>query len=151
MGRNIEFQRSTLGAAASRLQPALALIEQLQGGSRLRLNWTEIRLILDQLTNGHFWIGYPLPSGYAMFRGRVNAADRFENIRQLSFRPSEDVRDYGRCHRPGLSVFYGSNNLEIYRFFVLEITDCLGFGIYGRKIYARSVKIAQDGSIEWEN
>lgn len=35
-------------------QAVLALTEQLSGGSRLRLPWTQIRGLLDDLTEGHF-------------------------------------------------------------------------------------------------
>lgn len=39
-------------------QAVLALTEQLTGGSSQRLSWTHIRQILDDLTEGHFWLGY---------------------------------------------------------------------------------------------
>ena len=31
-----------------------------------------------------------------------------------------------------------------------EIIESLGYGIYGRKLYAKSKSIAPDGVIEWE-
>ena len=94
-------------------QAVLALIEQLSGGGRLRLRWDQIRQILGDLTEGHFWLGYPMPSDWAIFRGRIsNETKLFENVSQLSNRRVEDIKDYGRCHCPSTSVFYAANNLD---------------------------------------
>lgn len=94
-------------------QAVLALTEQLTGGSRHRLTWAQIRQILDDLTEGHFWLGYPMPVDWVAFRGRVeNGVNLFENVNQLSCRNPDGVTDYGRCHRPSLAVYYGANNLD---------------------------------------
>ena len=72
-------------------QAVLSLIEQLSGGSRVRLPWAQIRQILDALTEGHFWLGYSMPSDWAIFRGRItNDTKLFENVSQLSNRKAED-------------------------------------------------------------
>ena len=94
-------------------QAVLALTEQLTGGSRHRLAWAQVRQILDDLTEGHFWLGYPMPGDWGTFRGRVeNDADLFENVSQLSCRNPDDVKDYGRCPRPSVAVYDGANNLD---------------------------------------
>ena len=94
-------------------QAVLALTEQLSGGSRLRLPWAQIRGLLDDLTEGHFWLGYPIKTDWGIFRGRIeNSEHLFTNVRALSNRTPEDVKDYGRCHKPGVSIFYGANNLD---------------------------------------
>lgn len=75
--------------------------------------WTHIRKILDDLTAGHFWLGYPMPSEWGTFRGRIdNSTDLFEHISQMSCRDPVDVKDYGRCHRPAVAIYYGANNLD---------------------------------------
>lgn len=54
-----------------------------------------------------------MPSDWIIFRGRIsNDTKLFENVSQLSNRRGEDIKDYGRCHRPSTSVFYGANNLD---------------------------------------
>lgn len=94
-------------------QAVLALTEQLTGGSSHRLPWMQIRKILDDLTEGHIWLGYPMPIDWGIFRGRVdNGTDLFENVSQLSCRDPRDVKDYGRCHRPSVAIYYGANNLD---------------------------------------
>lgn len=94
-------------------QAVLALTEQLMGGSSHRLPWMQIRKILDDLTEGHIWLGYPMPIDWGIFRGRVeNGVDLFENVSQLSCRDPRDVKDYGRCHRPAVAIYYGANNLD---------------------------------------
>ena len=94
-------------------QAVLALTEQLTGGSCQRLPWTHIRQILDDLTEGHFWLGYPMPREWGTFRGRIeNGTDLFENVSQMSCRDPSDVKDYGRCHWPSVAVYYGANNLD---------------------------------------
>jgi len=41
--------------------------------------------------------------------------------------------------------------MEIDHCMAFEITDYLGYGIYGRRQYAKSTSIASDGSIKWES
>ena len=53
-------------------QAVLALTEQLTGGSRQRLPWAHVRQILDDLTEGHFWIGYAW--GVTGQRGHIQPA-----------------------------------------------------------------------------
>lgn len=94
-------------------QAVLSLTEQLTGGSRLRLPWPQIRQILDDLTEGHFWLGYPMPVDWNIFRGRIeNDTELFDNVIHLSNRKAEDIKDYGRCHQPSVPIFYGANNLD---------------------------------------
>ena len=75
--------------------------------------WAQIRQLFDDLTDGHLWLGYAMPMEWGAFRGRIeNGIELFDNISQLSCRRPDDIRDYGRCHRPSISVYYGANNLD---------------------------------------
>ena len=40
--------------------------------------------------------------------------------------------------------------MEVIHCMAFEIIESLGYGIYGRKQYAKSKSIAPDGVIEWE-
>jgi len=54
-----------------------------------------------------------MPREWGTFRGRIeNGTDLFENVSQMSCRDPSDVKDYGRCHRPSVAVYYGANNLD---------------------------------------
>jgi hypothetical protein len=110
---HVEIRESSLKEASKSLKLTLAMIEQIIGGAAIRAPWEELRELLDNLTNGHPWWEYTLPANYTIYRGRVDRdTDTFNNIKDLSFRNTEYVKDYGRCHKPGVSVFYGANNLD---------------------------------------
>jgi hypothetical protein len=95
------------------LSSIVVLIEQLSGGSRHRLPWSDVRQLLDDLTEGHVWLGYPIPSKCKVFRGRVNKNPvPFSNVKDLRNRKAEDVVEYGRCHQPFRSIYYASLNLD---------------------------------------
>jgi hypothetical protein len=88
-------------------------MERLKGGLAERAPWQTLREIFDTLLNGLLFLSYPIPAEYLLFRGRIcNDVELFCNVRELTCRPIEIVKDYGRCHRPGFSVFYGANNLD---------------------------------------
>ena len=130
-------------------QAVLALTEQLSGGSRRRLPWDQIRRILDDLTANHFWFGYPMSSDWAIFRGRIDNDTRlFDNASQLSNRKAEDIRDYGRCHRPSRAVFYGANNLDTV---LSELSPEIGDRVHvavARPKKAKNVVLTAVGEIE---
>lgn len=58
------------------------------------------------------------------------------------------------AHRGGMNfAVQGAaflNKMEVAQCMAFEIIDNLGYGIYGRKQYAKSKSIASDGTIEWE-
>lgn len=58
------------------------------------------------------------------------------------------------AHRGGMNfAIQGSAflaKMEVTHCMAFEIIDSLGYGIYGRRQYARSKSIAPDGAIEWE-
>lgn len=111
--KTVVVEKGLLDEATRSLQGCIGLIEQIRGGGRFRFSWGHIREILSALTSGHWWFGYPLPSEFSVFRGRFrNDVEHFQNVKDLSFRPTDCVSDYGRCHKPGFSVFYGANNLD---------------------------------------
>lgn len=130
-------------------QAVLALTEQLAGGSRLRLPWPQIRQILDDLTEGHFWLGYPMPADWGIFRGRIeNNTKLFDNVSHLSYRKSEDIKDYGRCHQPTVSIFYGANNLDTV---LSELSPEIGDRIHvavAKPIKSEEVVLTAIGEIE---
>ncbi len=109
----IEFKEGAWDKARTDLQATLGLIEQLKGGFAERATWQVLLEIFQNLLHGVPWIAYPIPAGYLLFRGRIrNDVELFSNVKEMSFRPPGTVNDFGRCHRPGFSVFYGSNNLD---------------------------------------
>lgn len=94
---------------------ALNVIEQIRGGADLRLNWSNVRMLIAALTLRQNYVVHNVHEGFGLnfVRGRVgDSKSQFSNIRQLSFRDPKDVIDYGRCHKPGSSMFYASLNLE---------------------------------------
>lgn len=95
------------------LKEMVALTEILIGGGQYSLTWEKIRESLDELTNNHLSIRYPMTTPWTIFRGRIdNKTELFDNISQLSNRNASDITDYGRCHSPNVSIFYGANNIE---------------------------------------
>ena len=44
-----------------------------------------------------------------------------------------------------------AESMEIDHCMAFEIIDYLGYGIYGRRQYAKSTSITADGTIEWES
>ncbi len=73
------------------LSSVIALIEQLSGGSRHRLPWSDVRKLLDDLTEGHFWLRYPMPSNWKIFRGRVGKSLKpFSNVKDLRNRKTDE-------------------------------------------------------------
>jgi hypothetical protein len=95
------------------LPSIIALVEQLSGGRRYRLSWPDVRQLLDDLTEGHIWLRYPMPSNCKVFRGRVNRSPvPFSNVKDFRSRKAEDVGEYGRCHQPSRSIYYAALNLD---------------------------------------
>jgi hypothetical protein len=92
---------------------ALAMIEQLRGGTAQRAPLPQLNVMIDSLLRGVPYLGYEMSSGFHVFRGRIdNAVDRFDTPGEFSYRPLAISREYGRCHRPGTTIFYGASNLE---------------------------------------
>jgi hypothetical protein len=95
------------------LQNALAMIEQLKGGMALRGKWDEIRTMVDALLREVPYSGYPMVSPFSLYRGRIdNDREALNFPHDFSYCPVEYSKAYGRCHRPGSTIFYGANNLN---------------------------------------
>jgi hypothetical protein len=95
------------------LKETMAFTEILRGGGQYRLSWDEIRKTLDELSRDHFSMRYPMNTNWNIFRGRIdNKTELFENVDQLSSRKKSEITNYGRCHKPAMSIFYGANNLD---------------------------------------
>jgi hypothetical protein len=90
-----------------------------------------------------------MPPDWAIFRGRIsNNIKLFENVSELSNRRAEDVKDYGRCHRPSTSVFYAANNLDTV---LSELSPEVGDRVHiavARPRKSKSVRLTAIGEIE---
>lgn len=95
------------------LKEILNFTEMLTGGGQYRLSWEDIRNAFDELLQIHCSMKYSMESDWTIFRGRIdNETKLFDNINQLTNRKDKDIKDYGRCHKPLMSVFYGANNIN---------------------------------------
>lgn len=131
------------------LSVAVAVAEQLLGGSRHRLPWDELRKILDDLTVGHAWLMYPMSCNWRIFRGRIcNENQLFANSNELTHRVPEEITGYGRCHQPHRSIFYASNNLDtVFAELEPEVGDRVHVAVAGPNA-ANAVRITAIGEIE---
>ena len=95
------------------LKNALAMIEQLKGGMAARGRWGEIRKMVDALLRGVPYSCYPIGPPFSLFRGRIANEKKVLNFpHEFSYCPVECSKEYGRCHRPNSTMFYGANNLN---------------------------------------
>lgn len=97
------------------IQEALLLIANLKGGGCYSLSWPDIRGVLTQLLQQRWWLRHGMNHNWTVYRGReTNNAQFFSNVRDLSYRQAEHIKDYGRCHNPitsTKSIFYCANNV----------------------------------------
>lgn len=90
-----------------------AQIYGLAGGAYKGLEWQVIRDALDEITDGHLFVGYTVPKGTIFFRGRLFRTDTLKSNKvELLERNYEEVKEYGRCHRPKTSVLYAAKNWD---------------------------------------
>ncbi len=120
-----------LKAAAQDLDFALALIEQLKGGSIARAPVEKISEIVEALIQGVPYLLYPMPGSYELYRGRVNNSERLlKYAKDFSYRPKEGSKLYGRCHQPGETMYYGSTSMEtVFSELLPEIGDKVHVGV----------------------
>jgi hypothetical protein len=90
---------------------AIAMIEQLQGGMTHRLPIERLIELIDALLRDIPYLGYP-QRNLRLLRGRIDSRITLDRQNEFSFLPVEKSHSYGRCHRPGKSVFYGASNLD---------------------------------------
>jgi hypothetical protein len=95
-------------------QVALAMIEQIRGGAARRIPIEPLQEIMTALLQGMPYVGYKLKkSDTRFFRGRkVAPTELLANSSEIGYRRPDQVKEYGRCHCPGTSMFYCSSNLE---------------------------------------
>ncbi|NOQ15250.1 MAG: RES domain-containing protein [Methyloprofundus sp.] len=97
----------------SGLSRTIALVEQIMGGTQYTNSLDGIGRLLNDLTASHPFVRYSMAGNFQVYRGRIHEDDHFYlNISELSYRKPEDTKGYGRCHSPGQSVFYSSNNRD---------------------------------------
>lgn len=96
------------------LREALALTQILIGGGQYSFQWNEMRQQLEELYSGHCSYKYSKKeSNWNIVRGRIcNETVLFDNVSELSNRKESDIKDFGRCHKKGVSIFYGANNID---------------------------------------
>lgn len=95
------------------LQGALAMTEQLRGGMKSRGQAGEICKLADALIRGLPHQGYNAPTGFGVWRGRLeNKVEFFSNPGEFSYCPKQYATGWGRCTRPGTTMFYGANNIN---------------------------------------
>lgn len=93
---------------------ALSMIEQIRGGTARRLPIEALIEMMSALLQGMPYLGYRLKKfDTKFFRGRkVTPTELPEKSSEIGYRNPNEVREYGRCHQPGTSVFYCSSNVD---------------------------------------
>jgi hypothetical protein len=131
---------------------ALGIIEQIRGGADLRMNWSSLRALIQVLHQRQQAITYGIDekSNFSFFRARKSDADSlFRNISDLSFRDPATVRDFGRCHKPGGSMFYGSFNEDtVFSELSPDVGDRMHLAL-ARLKPEQSVKVAVIGECDY--
>lgn len=93
---------------------------------KLNLKEVEFETLLSQIENlmhGYKTITRQVKAS-PLFRARKNnTRDNFLNVSELIYRPSTDIRDYGRLNKPSQSIFYGASNQDTA---ILELSPKVG-------------------------
>lgn len=92
----------------------MEVIHSLEGGRQRILSASEIRNELLSLLENVSVIDFKFHRLKNIVRGRIldNESDPFTDLADLTARKHVDVKEFGRCNRPGFSVSYASNNIE---------------------------------------
>ncbi|WP_428523596.1 RES family NAD+ phosphorylase [Roseibium sp.] len=89
------------------------IIDGLRSNAERKLHSPDVRERLDTIIEDHLFLSGSIPGEFTFFRGRkLDDKKPFHTTDQLTAREPNHITSYGRCHSPGKSVFYGSNNLE---------------------------------------
>ena len=132
------FQADDIVQSARSIQVALALIEQLRGGSALRLPYDNVKKIVDALLRDVPFVGYSLPE-LSVFRAFVGDSQLPANASRFSYKPLALGSSWGRCNRVGTTVFYGALNED-------TVFSELGPEI-GDTFYIGKARLKKDSSI----
>ena len=113
----------TIPPTSLTMKEALAIIDKLAPQSSCRYEWQKLRHLISTLLSGQLAVFSDLPA-MPMFRGRIVRVKNpgsytpypsgtfLNNVSLIGPRSPEDTDDYGRCHLPKSSVFYGAFNLD---------------------------------------
>jgi len=110
---------------------ALAMIEQLKGGTAVRRPYDNLRPIIDALLREMPYMGYEHEAPFTLFRGRIaNDRETLSKPSEFSFCPVEYSNSYGRCHKPKNTIFYGGTNIDtVLSELTPEVGDTVHIGI----------------------
>ena len=92
----------------------LSMIEQIRGGAARRMSIEQLTEMISALFKDMPYIAYAIKNTELgkVFRGRIGrSSELLEKPSEFGYRQPRDVRDYGRCHCPGTSMFYCSTDL----------------------------------------
>tara|TARA_E500000318_G_scaffold35012_2_gene34263 strand:- start:1004 stop:2284 length:1281 start_codon:yes stop_codon:yes gene_type:complete len=96
-----------------KLRKTIKIIEGLKGGGERRLHWDQVRSLVDLITDLHVFMGNILEPEMKIYRARaLDSEERFSKLSELTAREHDNVKSFGRCNRPGQSIFYGALNHE---------------------------------------
>lgn len=112
--KRIKVKTGDPAKLAGGLDFTLAMIEQIRGGAARRLTIEQLTEVISALFKGMPYIGYAIKKTELdmVFRGRIGRSNELlEKPSEFGYRQPRDVKDYGRCHGPGTSMFYCSTNL----------------------------------------
>jgi hypothetical protein len=116
MTEKIIIERGTdkdLAEKLQNLQFALSIIEQLKGGLAVRHKWEHLKNLIDHLIISIPYFAYPAKKPFALWRGRIdNSVETFNEPKEFSYCPGEKVNSFGRCNRPGKTIFYGGIDID---------------------------------------
>lgn len=95
------------------LQETHRLIEHINNGLNVALGDAELRTMLACMLSGCGTIKIDV-SSFTLFRARYlhDPEIPFPKLSDMMAPPDEIVSAYGRCNKPGQSVFYGANNMN---------------------------------------
>ncbi len=113
--KRIKVIKGELAKVAGDFHFSLAMIEQIRGGAARRMSIENLTELISTLFKGMPYIGYAIKKTELgkVFRGRIGrSSELLEKPSEFGYRQPREVRDYGRCHGPGTSMFYCSTNLE---------------------------------------
>ena len=125
------------------MEDALSLIDRLQHAAARRHSWDNTRELLVKLVQSHPFTMFDSRVRFInTVRARVfNEFPPITNVSLLGPRAIDDIKDYGRCHKPGSSIYYGANNTETA---LVELQPNVGDQVYMlTSTYEDSMRIRQ--------
>lgn len=120
-----------------------AFIHQLRGGFDHTTEYTTLEKLINYLLR-NYKAFYQVGRGLNCHRGIRVSRDRlingikpdgeFTKIGRFSYKPIDLTKEYGRCHKPGMPVFYASSTSEtIFSELDVELNDFVLIGTWKAK------------------